>query len=105
MAAAGHQALIFGASGITGWALARQALVYPTPAAFARVVALTNRPLDRAAALLPDDARLALHSGVDLTQDAESVKAALGGIEGIEHTTHVYFAGECWWLVGAGREG
>jgi hypothetical protein len=87
-----YQALIFGASGITGWSLLRECLTYPTKDTFSRVIGLTNRPLNARDAMLPDDSRWELHSGMDLTKDVEDVVRLLKGIEGIEKTTHVYFA-------------
>jgi nucleoside-diphosphate-sugar epimerase len=54
------RALVFGASGITGWAIVKEALQYPTPTAFNKVIGLTNRPLTKPQALLPEDDRLEL---------------------------------------------
>jgi hypothetical protein len=88
------QALIFGASGITGWAITNNALIYPTPTTFSRIVGLTNRPLSPSAAHLPSDARLQLYSGLDLSRDAATNSEYLRGIENISEITHVYFAGE-----------
>lgn len=98
-----YQALIFGASGITGWSLMRECLTYPTKDTFSRVIGLTNRPLNPKDAMLPDDSRWELHSGMDLTKDVEDVVRLLKGIEGIEKTTHVYFAcmmmAFCFWTI------
>jgi hypothetical protein len=38
-------ALVFGASGISGWSILNQALTYPTPTTFSHITGLTNRPL------------------------------------------------------------
>lgn len=86
-------ALVFGASGITGWALLREALKYPTTTAFQRVIGLTNRPLDRSTSFLPDDSRLTLAHDIDLTKSIDDVAAKLADIEGIKGVTDVYFAG------------
>ncbi|EHK44809.1 hypothetical protein TRIATDRAFT_299659 [Trichoderma atroviride IMI 206040] len=86
------QALVFGASGITGWALANAALSYPTATAFKRVVGLTNRPLSVKDAGLPQDPRLHLYPGLDLSKNSQSITEYLNTIENIGETTHVYFA-------------
>ena len=91
-----YRALVFGASGITGWAVAKEALKYPTPTTFDQVIGLTNRPLTKLEALLPEDERLQLYSGIDLSAGASQVEASLKKIHGIEGVTHVYFSGEHW---------
>ncbi|KAI9749645.1 MAG: DNA polymerase zeta [Chaenotheca gracillima] len=88
----GNQALVFGASGISGWAIAREAISYPTSNTFERVVGLTNRPFPRETSLFPQTARLQVFSGVDLTKGVDAVEQALKGIEGIQGITHVYFS-------------
>jgi hypothetical protein len=87
-------ALVFGASGITGWAIARTALEYPTPTTFSRVIGVTNRPLSLADSQLPSDPRLSLKSGINLSGDVEAIVQALAEINGIEEITHVYFTGK-----------
>jgi hypothetical protein len=99
-----RQALIFGASGISGWAIVREALQHKDPTdrnsqtkpTFDRVIALSRSPLDESEFLLAKDVtnkRLVLHSGIDLGQ-AEDAHSLFKNIEGIEKTTHVYYAGE-----------
>lgn len=85
-----YQALVFGASGVTGHAILKNLLNYPDSHTFDRVVGLTNRPLTKEDALLPDDDRLGLVSGLDLT-DREETLQKLKGISGVERTTHVFF--------------
>ncbi|KAK4540893.1 hypothetical protein LTR36_008835 [Oleoguttula mirabilis] len=85
------QALVFGASGITGYALLSQLLSYPTPTTFDRIIGVTRRPLHRDVAQLPEDQRLELYSDLDLT-DRNQALFSLQHIPGIEHTTHVYYA-------------
>lgn len=89
-----YRALVFGASGITGWAVAKEALKFPTPTTFDQVIGLTNRPLTKLEALLPEDERLQLYSGIDLSAGVSQVQASLQKIHGIEGVTHVYFSGE-----------
>lgn len=89
----GLRALVFGVSGITGWGLANTALSYPTSQTFDQVIGLANRPLSKEEGKLPDDPRLKLYSGVNLSQSVEDIVSALKGIEGIQKTTHVYFSG------------
>jgi hypothetical protein len=88
------QALVFGASGITGWAIANSALCYPTARTFPRVIGLTSRPLSIEDAGMPFDPRLELYAGLDLSQNLSSIVSYLSGIEKIEEITHVYFAGK-----------
>jgi hypothetical protein len=86
-------ALVFGASGITGWAIVNTALDYPSKDTFSRVIALTNRPLSIEESSWPRDPRLVLQSGVDLSGDVGSILEALKSVAGIESVTHVYFSG------------
>ena len=55
----------------SGWAIAHKALIYPLSTAFSRVLAVTKRPLTKKEATLPEDNRLEIWSGVDLSQEAE----------------------------------
>jgi hypothetical protein len=87
------KALVFGASGITGWAIAHTSLSYPTTTTFSRVIGLTNRPLSTKDSYLPPDPRLSLHSGVDLSGDENTISDSLSKINGVSEVTHVYFAG------------
>ncbi len=89
-----YRALGFGASGISGWAIVQEALKYPSPTTFDKVIGLTNRPLKKSEALLPDDERLELYGGVDLSAGAAAVEASLKRIDGIQEVTHVYFCGK-----------
>lgn len=90
-----NHALVFGASGITGWALTNQLLAgYPTPSTFASITALTNRPLSKEAAQWPEDERLQTVSGIDLlTKDGQDGLNEMlkTHVKGIEQVTHVYF--------------
>jgi hypothetical protein len=89
-----RRALVFGASGITGWSLVQEALTYPTPTTFDRVIGITNRPLTKGDALLPDNERLSLYSGINLSRGVEAVESGMKGIPGIGGVTHVYFGGK-----------
>lgn len=85
-------ALVFGASGISGWAVVKEALSYPTSTSFAHITGLTNRPLSIEDAKLPRDERLELVSGVDLTGSVEDVvKDLRSKAKHVEKTTHVFF--------------
>ena len=94
---AGDHALIFGASGITGWAITNQILNgYPSPNAFAKVTALTNRPLKMEETLWPQSNKLQLVSGIDLmnTGGQTALEAEMKSkIEDIETVTQVFFFG------------
>lgn len=92
----GKSALIFGASGVSGWAFVNEILNdYPQKGVWDRVHALTNRKLAPEYTLWPKDPRLHLVSGVDLlvgTQD--DLEAAIRSqISDIDQVTHVYYLG------------
>ena len=85
-------ALVFGASGISGWGVITQLLSYPTKETWGSIVGLTNRPLSKPDALLPDDARLSLVSGVDLSgSEASVIEALKEKVPTIGTITHVFF--------------
>ncbi|RYN29872.1 hypothetical protein AA0113_g765 [Alternaria arborescens] len=85
-------ALIFGASGISGWALLNQITAYPTPTTFSRITGLSNRPLTLDQAQLPADSRLNLMSGIDLTKSVpEVVRLLRERVEDVESISHVFF--------------
>jgi len=87
-------ALIFGASGVTGWSFVNEILGdYPKPGLWKRVHALTNRPLLQKDSQWPPDQRLNLVSGIDLTIDSqEDLQDALRkAIPDIAEVTHVYY--------------
>ncbi|CAH0055081.1 unnamed protein product [Clonostachys solani] len=85
-------ALIFGASGISGWSLLNQTRIYPSEKAFKRITGTTNRPLALGHALIPEDDRIKIVSGIDLRAGVEEVVAKLQGqIPDIATVTHVFF--------------
>lgn len=89
-----NHALIFGASGITGWAIVNAILTdYPSPGAFNSVTALTNRQLPLDAAQWPLSAKLELISGLDLRQGEQATLESemKHRIPNIDTVTHVYF--------------
>ncbi|KAL3469640.1 hypothetical protein BJX99DRAFT_268081 [Aspergillus californicus] len=90
----GGHAIVFGASGVTGWG-AVNALVndYPTADTFQRVTALTNRPLSVADSQWPASEKLNIVSGLDLLAgDQASLEASIREkVASIETVSHVYF--------------
>lgn len=89
-----YHALVFGASGITGWGIVNAILnSYPSESTFTRVTALTNRPLPTEAAQWPKSGKLQVVSGLDLLAgDQSTLEATMEGrVSGIETVTHVYF--------------
>lgn len=58
-----------------------------------RVIGLCKRPLAKETARLPEDPRLEMHTGLDLT-NAELALRRLAVIADIAAVTHVYFVGE-----------
>lgn len=93
-----HHAIVFGCSGINGWALVNQLLAdYPSNGAFAKVTAIANRDFNLKDAQWPQDYenRLQLVSGVDLlAEDDHSLQRLLSEkVSSIETVSHVYYAG------------
>lgn len=87
-----NHALVFGASGISGWNTIVQALSYPTPTTFTSITGVTNRPLSKAEALLPEDERVILVSGIDLSLTPETaIEALKAKVPTIADITHVFF--------------
>lgn len=87
-------ALVFGASGITGWAIVNAILNgYPTPEVFSQVTALTNRPLSLEASQWPVSDKLQLVSGIDLLHgDQTALENTLQqSVPNVDQVTHVYF--------------
>ena len=97
------QALIFGASGIAGWAFTRECLVYPATNIFDRVVALSYRALDKHfftfdvnsnyddSKLQAELSRLDVYHEIDLSSN--NVLEKIANIPNIEKITHVFYSG------------
>lgn len=86
-------ALVFGASGVSGWGTIVQLTSYPTRTTFASITGLSNRPLSPS--FFPNDDRISLYSGVDLSGTPESVTQALKAkVPNIADITTVFFYGE-----------
>ncbi|CRK49022.1 hypothetical protein BN1723_008342 [Verticillium longisporum] len=90
-----NHALIYGASGITGWSITNALLEgYPSKDTFASVTALTNRPLDPDAAFWPNSEKLQIASGVDIltSKGQDGLEADLKAkVKNIANISHVYF--------------
>ncbi|KAL4890669.1 hypothetical protein BDV59DRAFT_209611 [Aspergillus ambiguus] len=88
-----NHALIFGASGITGWAIVNAILHdYPSSDSFSKVTALTNRPLSAEQAQWPTSNKLQLASGIDLQSDPATLESELRRhVKDIETVSVVYF--------------
>lgn len=89
----GH-ALVFGASGINGWAFVNAILNdYPASDSFESVTAFTNRPLSAEASQWPKSDRLHLVSGLDLiNNDQEALERGLvQQVPNVRRVTAVYF--------------
>lgn len=87
-------ALVFGASGITGWGVVNALLSdYPTADAFERVTALTNRPLSVEDSQWPTSKKLSAVSGLDLLSgDQASFEESMRQrVPHIGSVTHLYF--------------
>ncbi|KAK4891374.1 hypothetical protein LTR27_010028 [Elasticomyces elasticus] len=90
----GKHALVFGASGVTGWSFVNEILNdYPEKSVWDGVVAMTNRPLKQEDSLWPTDQRLQIVSGIDLLKGSqEDLESALkANVKTISKITHVYY--------------
>ncbi|KAF2093840.1 hypothetical protein NA57DRAFT_80840 [Rhizodiscina lignyota] len=90
----GKAALIFGASGVSGWSFVNEMLNdYPKKGIWTKVHALTNRPLKQEDSLWPTDPRLNIVSGIDLLKGTqEELEAEIKSkVEEVEKVTHVYY--------------
>ncbi|KAI7978406.1 hypothetical protein EIK77_001178 [Talaromyces pinophilus] len=95
-----NHAIVYGASGLIGWAVVNQLLKsYPDAGAFSKVTAVTNRPLKPSETYWPEWTSqrpdLELVSGIDIGQEDELsvVHALKSKIEDIETITHVFYLG------------
>ncbi|RAH80489.1 hypothetical protein BO86DRAFT_364813 [Aspergillus japonicus CBS 114.51] len=89
-----NHALVFGASGIIGWAFVNEILQdYPAPNTFSRVTAFTNRPLSPKISQWPPSDKLHLISNLDLIHtDPTSLSTFLQShLPDLETVTTVYF--------------
>src|ERR1700753_1135597 len=85
-------ALVFGASGVSGWGVMNQLVSYPTPTTWMSITGATNRPLTIAEAHLPNDPRVSLVSSIDLTKPAPEISKLLKEkVKNIDKITHVFF--------------
>jgi nucleoside-diphosphate-sugar epimerase len=96
-----RHAIVYGASGLIGWALVDQLLnSYPTIRTFSKVTAVTNRPLNVERSCWPEASpsrpKLQLVSGVNLQSGdgdwlAKSLQAS---VKDVETVTHIFYLGE-----------
>ncbi|KAJ5113915.1 hypothetical protein N7456_002449 [Penicillium angulare] len=97
MAESSNHAIVYGASGIIGWALVDQLLSsYPHATSFSKVTAVTNRPLNLSESHWPepvDQRELQLVSGIDLRQgDGPTLAHSLAQkVRNIGEVTHIFY--------------
>ncbi|KAA8646845.1 SDR family oxidoreductase [Aspergillus tanneri] len=91
----GRHAVVFGCSGINGYALVNQLLSgYPSASAFSKVTAISNRPFKADKSLFPADDQLQVVSGIDLliNDDAALIQSLSKKVSCVDTITHVYYA-------------
>lgn len=100
MSQASHHAIVYGASGIIGWALVAELLGSCShSASFTKITAVTNRPLDLSESHWPevDSSRvdLQLVSGINLREgDGAALAKTLGqAVKDVRTVTHIYYLG------------
>ncbi|KAF4784637.1 SirQ [Colletotrichum scovillei] len=88
-------ALVFGSSGITGWAIINAILQgYPSQDTFDSVTALTNRPISSEITQWPVSKKLHVVSGVNILKPGgqEALETDIRNkVENLRKITHVYF--------------
>lgn len=92
-----RHAIVFGASGITGWAVVNELLSDSEEArVFGRITALTNRPISVDQTFWPKSDKLNIVSGINLLHGTQEYLEGVlkGNIASIETVTHVYFNGK-----------
>lgn len=97
MATAKRHALVFGASGVTGWAVVKELLLhYPEAGTWNKVTALTNRPLSLEVSQWPTTGNLSIVSGLNLLEPSQEVfnGTVKKEIPDIDTVTHVFYYGE-----------
>ena len=92
-----NHALVFGATGLVGWAVVDQLLSgYPTSTTFDSVTGVSNRPVDASRTFWPEESEtrpeLQLVSGVNLQKD-DVLEQLRDKIPDIEKITHVFYFG------------
>lgn len=89
-------AVIFGASGVSGWAVVNQLLEgYPDGEVWNKVTALTNRPLSLEVSQWPKKDSLEIVSGIDILKGSlDDVKGVLKErVSDAENVTHIFYYG------------
>ena len=91
-----NHALVFGATGVLGWAIVNELLNgYPSPDSFEKVTTLSNRPITENA-LWPESKKLQVVSGIDLLTEngqEELERDMKKRISGMESVSHVFCCG------------
>ena len=86
-------AIVFGCSGINGWALVNQLLSSSScSGVFDRVTAVANRPLNPQDAQWPADPRLQVVSGIDLLS-GQLLLELKQRVTSSDTISHIYYAG------------
>ncbi|KAH6867406.1 hypothetical protein B0T10DRAFT_569446 [Thelonectria olida] len=87
-------AIVFGASGVSGWSFVNEILNdYPKKGVWSGVFALTNRPLTLEQSQWPDDGRLTIVSGIDLLEGSQEILERLlrEKLPDISKVTHLIY--------------
>ncbi|KAI9923736.1 hypothetical protein AWENTII_011885 [Aspergillus wentii] len=88
---ASNVALIFGASGISRWALTNSLRSYPSPTTFSQIIALINHPLSLESSRLSADPRIELYSGTNLQGTLQDVVSQMQKIPNLNQVIHMYY--------------
>lgn len=91
--AGGQAALVFGITGVSGWALLREIALKSGADKFTRVIGVCNEPT-QGLKLFVDAVNCEIVSGVDLLGGLDTVTAKLKDISGIYDVTHCFYVGK-----------
>jgi nucleoside-diphosphate-sugar epimerase len=93
-----HCALVFGATGVTGWGLCKNLLAHhqpddPTSKPFDTVIGVCEQSIEGINMFIKDD-RFRLIAGANLLQGEDAVIDTLKDVSGIQNVSHVFYVGE-----------
>jgi hypothetical protein len=92
-------AIVFGATGVTGWALCKALLSHKQPGdsqskTFSTVIGVCEQPIEGVNMFI-EERNFQLIDGVNLREGEDEVTNNLKDVKGIEHVSHVFYVGSC----------
>jgi hypothetical protein len=92
-------AIVFGATGVTGWALCRALLSHKElgdsqSRTFSTVIGVCEQPIEGVNMFI-EDRNFQLIDGVNLRKGEDEVTNYLKDVKDIKHVSHVFYVGSC----------